>query len=78
VIYDAAARTQQLLQGHKNPITATCVSADKRIIVTADSGADALLAVWDATTGLPLKTFFNPGPGGVVAVRPRSKDVLPK
>lgn len=69
MIYDAAARTQQLLQGHKHPIAATCVSADKRVIVTADAGADALLVVWDAATGQPLKTFFNPSPGGVAAVK---------
>jgi len=69
VIYDAAARTQQLLQGHKHPIVATCVSADKRLIVTAvQGGDDALLVVWDAATGQPLKTFFSPCPGGVEAV----------
>ena len=37
IIYDYENRTQLLLQGHCNAISATCVSADKKFIVTADS-----------------------------------------
>jgi hypothetical protein len=33
----AVERTQRLLQGHTSQIVASCVSADKRFIATADS-----------------------------------------
>lgn len=68
VIYDCAKRTQTLLQGHCNPISATAVSADRRWLATADAGADSLLVVWDAHSGIPVRTFFNPSPHGVVAI----------
>ncbi len=68
VIYDYAAKTQQLLQGHCNPITSTAVSSDKKWLVTADSGPDSVIVVWDAASGTPVKTIFNPHPRGVAAV----------
>ena len=68
VIYDAAERTQVLLQGHKNPITAACVSADRRFIATGDTGPDSLIVVWDSKLGTPLKTYFNPHPYGVASL----------
>lgn len=49
----------------KNPITATAVSVDKRYIVTGDTGSESLMVVWDAFTGSPLKTFFDPSPTGI-------------
>lgn len=68
VIYDCAARTQRLLQGHCNPITACAVSADKKWIATADTGPDSLIVVWDSYSGTPIKTFFNPAPYGIAAM----------
>lgn len=68
VIYDCAARTQKLLQGHCNPITACAVSADKKWIATADTGPDSLIVVWDSYSGTPIKTFFNPAPYGIAAM----------
>ncbi|ETW03271.1 hypothetical protein H310_04779, partial [Aphanomyces invadans] len=65
VIYNYANRTQKLLQGHCNPISCCTVSEDKRWIVTADKGQDSMLVVWDATTGNPIKTIFNPHVDGV-------------
>ncbi|RHY53309.1 hypothetical protein DYB26_001921 [Aphanomyces astaci] len=65
VIYNYANRTQKLLQGHCNPISCCAVSEDKRWIVTADRGQDSMLVVWDATTGNPIKTIFNPHSDGV-------------
>ncbi|CAK0831172.1 unnamed protein product [Prorocentrum cordatum] len=73
VIFDYTTGVQRLLQGHVNPITATGVSKDKKWIVTADTGPDSMLVVWERETGTPVKTFFNPHPYGVHAL-----DIAPK
>ncbi len=58
-------KTQKLLQGHCNQITATACSYDKRWVVTADTGDDSMLVVWDSHSGTPVRTFLNPHPNGV-------------
>ncbi|TMW56015.1 hypothetical protein Poli38472_008663 [Pythium oligandrum] len=68
VIYDYANREQKLLQGHCHPITCCVVSEDKRWIVTADRGHESMIVVWDALTGNPIKTIFQPHPYGVQAI----------
>ena len=68
IIYDYASKTQQLLQGHCNEIVATCVSEDKKWIVTADSGPDSVIVVWDSLTGTPVKTIFGAHERGVEAL----------
>ncbi|KAK7499056.1 hypothetical protein BaRGS_00009603 [Batillaria attramentaria] len=69
VMYDFANNKQFILQGHLNPITCTCVSEDKRWLVTGEKGPDAMVNVWDTYTGVPIQTLFDPNPeGGVVAV----------
>ena len=68
VIYDYENRTQLILQGHCNLITCAAVSEDKRWIVTADSGDDSILVVWDSLSGAPVKTIFSPHPTGTMAV----------
>ena len=65
VIYDLTSKTQQLLQGHCNPISCTCVSADRRWIATADRGPDSMVVLWDSYTATPVKTISMPHPGGV-------------
>lgn len=44
------------------------MSLDKKWVVTADSGLDSILVVWDSITGVPIKTFFNPHPDGILNV----------
>jgi len=68
VIFDYNTGVQRLLQGHVNPITATAVSKDKKWIVTADTGPDSMMVVWERESGSPVKTFFNPHPYGVHAL----------
>jgi hypothetical protein len=41
-----------------NPITAVCVSKDKRWIATADSGEDSMIVVWDSSTATPV-TYYT-------------------
>ena len=68
VIYDYVKKEQILLQGHCNQITATACSEDKRWLVTADSGDDSMLIIWDSFEGTPVRTFLNPHPNGVRAI----------
>jgi len=58
VIYDYMEKEQKLLQGHCNKITCTACSPDKSLIVTADSGKESILVVWDSYTGTPTRTYF--------------------
>ena len=58
-----------MLQGHCNQITATACSDDKRWLVTADSGEDSMLVVWDSNYGgVPVRTFLNPHPNGIICM----------
>ncbi|KAJ1619677.1 hypothetical protein T492DRAFT_915817 [Pavlovales sp. CCMP2436] len=68
VIYDTVNKTQKLLQGHANLISACCVSEDKRWIVTADVGPDPMLVVWDSYSALAAKTIARPHLAGVQAM----------
>jgi len=68
VLYDYSTKTQRLLQGHCNRITATACSEDKRWIVTADGGDDSMLVVWDSISGTPIRTYLNPHPNGVKTI----------
>jgi WD40 repeat protein len=68
VIYDYENRTQLILQGHCNYISCCAVSRDKRWIVTSDVGEDSILVVWDALSGAPVKTLFQPHRRGAVAL----------
>lgn len=68
VIYDYEEGEQKLLQGHCNKITCTACSADKKLIVTADSGIDSMLVIWDSYDGIPIRTYFNPYENGICAL----------
>lgn len=68
VIYDYREKEQKLLQGHCNKITCTACSEDKSLIVTADSGRDSMLVVWDSFEGIPKRTYFNPYENGICAL----------
>jgi len=65
VIYDYVKKEQKLLQGHCNRITATACSDNKRWVVTADTGDDSMLVVWDSLSATPVRTFLNPHTNGV-------------
>ena len=53
-------------------LRATCVSADRRWVVTADKGPESMVVVWDSYTGAPVKTIASPHPAGV-----RAMDISP-
>ncbi|XP_035436887.2 cilia- and flagella-associated protein 251 isoform X2 [Spodoptera frugiperda] len=60
VIYNWSTHQMWLLQGHRHMIT--CIAADDkgRWLVTADSGIENVLIVWDVRDLFPQKTFFAP------------------
>ena len=68
IVHDTDNSTQKPLQGHCNPITAVCVSTDKKWIATADSGPESLIIVWETEKGVPVKTIPNPHPLGVISM----------
>jgi WD40 repeat protein len=68
VIYDFEHRTQTILQGHCNVISCCVVDKNKRWIVTADTGVDPIMVVWDAVSFVPVKTYLAPHEGGIEAL----------
>ncbi|NXR49132.1 CF251 protein, partial [Hippolais icterina] len=69
VIHDILRNRQYHLQGHTNVISCLCVSEDKRWVVTADRGPEALIMVWDSYSGVPVRTIFESHPeDGVCAI----------
>ncbi|PFX32907.1 WD repeat-containing protein 66 [Stylophora pistillata] len=50
IMFDWEANKQQLLQGHCNAISCTCVSEDRRWVATADCGKDSMVIIWDSLT----------------------------
>eukprot|EP00668_Euglena_longa_P012013 GGOE01014437.1.p1 GENE.GGOE01014437.1~~GGOE01014437.1.p1 ORF type:complete len:932 (-),score=199.66 GGOE01014437.1:205-3000(-) len=57
VIYDVDTHRQRLLQGHKNPIISSCMSDDRRFVVTADLGEESMMIVWDTHAYIPIKSM---------------------
>uniref|UniRef100_A0A8C9L5U7 Cilia- and flagella-associated protein 251 n=1 Tax=Pavo cristatus TaxID=9049 RepID=A0A8C9L5U7_PAVCR len=69
VIHDVLGSRQYHLQGHANAVSCLCVSEDRRWVATADQGPDPLVIVWDAFSGIPVRTIFGSHTGsGVCAI----------
>ena len=45
-----------------NRITCTAYCKAEDILITADDGPDSMLVIWDAKSGVPRKTIFDPHP----------------
>ncbi|KAI3385064.1 hypothetical protein SNEBB_005712 [Seison nebaliae] len=69
IIQDFLKNKQTLLPGHQNNVTCLAVSTDKRWLVSADSGPESSLIVWDTESGIPIQTYFSPYPDGISDVR---------
>ncbi|XP_022808405.1 cilia- and flagella-associated protein 251-like [Stylophora pistillata] len=68
IMFDWEANKQQLLQGHCNAISCTCVSEDRRWVATADCGKDSMVIIWDSLTTIPVQTIFEAHPNGCAAI----------
>lgn len=68
IIYDKRLRRQVFLQGHTNPITCIATTEDRAWVITADTGPESLLVVWNVRTGQPLRTVQRPHPHGICAL----------
>lgn len=68
VIYDFIKNKQRLLQGHPNKISAICYNKMTNILVTADEGETSMLIVWNAETGFPIRTIFEPEKLGIISI----------
>ncbi|XP_045785662.1 cilia- and flagella-associated protein 251-like isoform X2 [Maniola jurtina] len=60
VLYNWTANHMKILQGHKHIVT--CISSDSegKWLVTADSGPENVIIIWDSSDYFPQKTIFNP------------------
>lgn len=74
VIHDVLGSRQYHLQGHANAISCLCVSEDRRWVATADQGPDPLVIVWDAFSGIPVRTIFDSHAGSGVCAIAISRD----
>lgn len=72
VIYNYETGESKLLQGHCNAITAVATiydqENDKRLIVTADSGKNAAILIWDADTGTVESSIFRAETDEVISI----------
>ncbi|XP_041977501.1 cilia- and flagella-associated protein 251-like [Aricia agestis] len=60
VLYDWTKHQQRILEGHRHTVTNIAANGDGKILVTADSGPEDAVIVWDARDLLPLRTIFSP------------------
>ncbi|XP_013141215.1 PREDICTED: WD repeat-containing protein 66-like isoform X2 [Papilio polytes] len=67
VLYNWTTNEMRILQGHKHVVT--CIAADSKgkWLVTADSGPENVLIVWDSSDNFPVKTLFSPHGGTNIA-----------
>ncbi len=71
VLFDLSHNKQTLLQGHAHRIATTAVSGDRRWVVTADTGPNNTLIVWDSHSGWVVHN--NDAGAYVVSVKPGSQ-----
>jgi len=57
LLYERASHTQTALQGHANAISCLATSAQKTMLATADAGPGAMVILWNANTGEPVRTI---------------------
>jgi len=66
VVSDLKTGEQKFLRGHTSDITAMCLSKDRNIVVTAETGPDNIMVFWDTKSCTALKTIMSPFQEGVI------------
>ncbi|KYQ60114.1 WD repeat-containing protein 66 [Trachymyrmex zeteki] len=67
------------LLGHRNPVKTLSTSRDGKWLLTADSGEDSVVVVWDTEKGVPVCTLFNPHNSEDItaaAISPNAKQIV--
>ncbi|XP_046744933.1 cilia- and flagella-associated protein 251-like [Diprion similis] len=59
-LYDYTSRDMHLLQGHQNHVSMISTDTEGKWLLTADSGKDNVVIIWDTETRVPICTLFNP------------------
>lgn len=57
-----------MLQGHTSAITCVRASEDTSLVVTADTGPDSMIIVWNTETAQPRVTIPQPHANGTIAM----------
>ncbi|XP_045445689.1 cilia- and flagella-associated protein 251-like [Melitaea cinxia] len=60
VLYNWTSNSMMILQGHKHVVTALSSDSAGKWLVTADSGPENVIIIWDSSDYFPQKTIFNP------------------
>ncbi|XP_018370838.1 PREDICTED: WD repeat-containing protein 66-like [Trachymyrmex cornetzi] len=79
VIYDYSSRKMLPLLRHENPIKMLSTSRDGKWLLTADSGKDSVVVIWDTEKGVPVCTLFNPHNSEDItaaAISPNAKQIV--
>ncbi|MFE6621193.1 protein kinase [Streptomyces sp. NPDC057740] len=62
------SRCVHVLEGHKSGVTALCVAADGTFVLSAASGYDRTVRVWDVATGAEVRSFDEGSASGGLRV----------
>ncbi|CAG5011460.1 unnamed protein product [Parnassius apollo] len=60
VLYNWTKNEMRILQGHRHMVTNIASDSKGKWLVTADSGPENVLIVWDSSDYFPQKTLFSP------------------
>ncbi|CAH2266422.1 jg1018 [Pararge aegeria aegeria] len=60
VLYNWSVNNMMILQGHKHTVISIASDSEGKWLVTADSGPENVIIIWDSSDYFPQKTIFNP------------------
>ncbi|XP_052758996.1 cilia- and flagella-associated protein 251-like [Galleria mellonella] len=60
VLYNWTTNQMRILQGHRHVVS--CIASDRqgKWLVTADSGPENIVIIWDSSNNFPQRTLFSP------------------
>ncbi|KOB65696.1 putative WD repeat domain 66 [Operophtera brumata] len=60
ILYNWTTNQMRILQGHRHVITCIAADAQGQWLVTADSGPENIIIIWDSSDNFPQRTMFSP------------------